>query len=322
MKPLVSVFVIAYRHERFIGQAIESIVNQKTDFSFEIVIGEDCSPDNTRAICEEYAARYPDIIHLLPSERNLGPIGNGIRTLRACRGTYIAMCEGDDYWLDMHKLQKQVGFLEANPEFSICFSEVQIQDEMGWDWKDTNYFPKPTKDVYTIDDLILAEQNIIPTPTMVFRNVLPQPYPDFFVNALVGDIAIQLFAADKGKAKFLPEKLAVYRNHAGGITKSKENQEKGEAALLSVLHSLNEFFGFRYNRTFRQRFFSMARVNMVYGSQGLKGMAKFRNYKRYFREYLRYTDKLNLKEIVYYHIALFLPGLLRFYSKSKTGSTS
>src|SRR6516164_8232942 len=118
----VSVFMITYNHGKYISEAIESIVSQKTNFEFELVIGEDCGPDDTRAICEQYAAKYPDIINLLPSDKNYGPMGNTIRVMYACTGKYVALCEGDDYWTDPYKLQKQVDFLEANPDFSICFA--------------------------------------------------------------------------------------------------------------------------------------------------------------------------------------------------------
>src|SRR5271157_2282730 len=112
---LVSVFMITYNHEKFVGQAIESIVTQKVNFDFELIIGEDCSTDNTLDICNKYAKQYPDIIKLFPSEKNYGMMGNTVRVLYACTGKYIAMCEGDDYWCDPYKLQKQIDFLEANP---------------------------------------------------------------------------------------------------------------------------------------------------------------------------------------------------------------
>src|ERR1700733_14979577 len=120
----VSVFMITYNHEKYVEQAIKSIVTQKVNFDFELVIGEDFSTDNTLAICKKYSARYPDIIKLLPSDKNHGLMGNAVRTLNACTGKYIAMCEGDDYWCDPYKLQKQVDFLETNSDYTICFSKV------------------------------------------------------------------------------------------------------------------------------------------------------------------------------------------------------
>jgi len=114
--PLVSIICITYNHEPYIAEAIEGVLMQKCSFPIELVIGEDCSTDNTRKICEEYANKS-ELIKLLPTETNLGMMPNFIRTLQSCTGKYIAMCEGDDYWTDPLKLQKQVDFLEANAEY-------------------------------------------------------------------------------------------------------------------------------------------------------------------------------------------------------------
>src|SRR6185312_7655388 len=177
----VSVFMITYNHENYIRQAIESIVGQVAGVRFELVIGEDCSKDNTRAICAEYSVKYPDLVRLLPSDRNYGPMGNTVRTLAACTGEYVAMCEGDDYWIDNLKLQKQVDFLDSHPDYSMCFTDVELVSEIA---VSQPLFPAFTKDTYEIQDLILSPQNLVPTPTLLFRNVLPGPLPRFFVEAM------------------------------------------------------------------------------------------------------------------------------------------
>lgn len=307
----VSVFMITYNHEKFVGQAIESIVTQKVNFDFELVVGEDFSTDNTFAICKQYADQYPDIVKLLPSDKNYGVMGNTVRVLHACTAKYIAMCEGDDYWCDPNKLQKQVDFLEANPDFTICFTDIIVKDEMGWNRPESYYFPKPNKDVFTIEDFILSEMNIIPTPTMVFKNVLPNPLPDFYKQAMVGDMGIQLFAADKGKAKWLNEKMAVYRNHGGGVTKSQENIEKADAALMKFYKAFNEFTEFRYDKIFRKRFLENAKMKLIFGATGKKGVERIRHYFKRMPDYLKYSDKLNLKELLYYHYVLLFPFLLK-----------
>jgi glycosyltransferase involved in cell wall biosynthesis len=113
--------MITYQHERFITQAVESVMMQKTDFPYELIISDDCSPDNTRQLVLDLQRRYPDRIRLLLPATNLGMMSNFVQTLRACDGDYIALVEGDDYWLDPLKLQRQVALLEAHPEFSGCF---------------------------------------------------------------------------------------------------------------------------------------------------------------------------------------------------------
>lgn len=315
--PLVSIFVITYRHERFIRQCLDSLVGQVTNFDFQVVIGEDCSPDGTRAICEEYATRYPDKVNLLPATENLGAVRNGMRTLKACTGKYIAMCEGDDLWCDMHKLQKQVDLLESDPSVSLVFSSVRVQDDIGWNKPYDYYFKVMDRDTITIEDVIAAERNIIPTPTILFRrSVLPgQPYPAFFEHARMGDIPIQVFSTHNGVARAIPGPLAVYRDHEGGQTKTLEVIKRGDDSLREFYTGFNEYTGHKYDKAFRRRYHEMARTELVYGSSELKGMAKFRNYLRTFPQYLKYADKVNMREVMYYHVLLFAPWLLRLSGK-------
>lgn len=126
----LSVFIVTYNQEKYIRQCLDSILMQQVDFDYEVVIGEDHGTDGTRAICEEYAAKYPQI-RLLPLTENLGVAGNWRRVLLECKGEYIAMCEGDDYWLDDNKLHKQVDFLDRNPKYSGCFHNANTVDENG-----------------------------------------------------------------------------------------------------------------------------------------------------------------------------------------------
>jgi glycosyltransferase involved in cell wall biosynthesis len=115
--------MITYNHAPYIAQAIECVLAQKTNFPFELVIGEDCSTDGTREIVFDYAKRYPDIIRVITSDNNVGMKANSYRTTQACQGKYIAWCEGDDYWHHPKKLQKQVDILEAHPEYSLVCSD-------------------------------------------------------------------------------------------------------------------------------------------------------------------------------------------------------
>lgn len=125
-QPIVSVFVMTFNHEKFIVQAFEGILMQKTNFDYNIVIGEDCSTDNTRKIVLEYAEKYPGKFKFLIHEQNIGAVANQIATLNACTGKYIAICEGDDYWTDSYKLQKQVDFLESYPNYAIVHTNKAV----------------------------------------------------------------------------------------------------------------------------------------------------------------------------------------------------
>ena len=122
----VSVLVITYNHEKFIAQALDSVLMQETDFIYEIIVGEDCSSDQTRKIVLAYGEKYPDKVRLLLPEQNLGMMYNFITTYRACRGQYIAILEGDDYWTSDRKLQKQVDFLDSHQDCTACFHNVNV----------------------------------------------------------------------------------------------------------------------------------------------------------------------------------------------------
>src|SRR4030042_6002267 len=121
-EPLVSVKMITYNHAPYIAQAIEGVLQQKTNFPFELVIGEDCSTDGTRAIVLEYQRKYSDIIRVITSDNNVGAYENIRRTSKACRGRYVAFCDGDDFWHDPSKLQKQTDYLETHPECGLVYS--------------------------------------------------------------------------------------------------------------------------------------------------------------------------------------------------------
>ena len=119
--PLVSIVCITYNHEPYLCQALDGFLMQRTTFPVEIILAEDCSTDGTRAICEEYAKRYPGKIRYIWSETNVGAVANERRAMEAAQGKYIAFCEGDDYWTDADKLQRQVDFMESHPDYSVCW---------------------------------------------------------------------------------------------------------------------------------------------------------------------------------------------------------
>lgn len=131
MRPLVSVRTVTYNHEKYIAQCLEGILMQRTNFPFELVIGEDCSTDRTREIVLAYENKYPDKIRAIVSERNVGVAQNALRVMRACQGKYHAFCEGDDYWIDPLKLQKQVYFMEAHQDVTMCFHNALVVKEDG-----------------------------------------------------------------------------------------------------------------------------------------------------------------------------------------------
>lgn len=138
MTPLLSIVTITYNHEPYIAKTIEGVLMQQVNFPIEYIIAEDCSTDRTRKICEEYVAKYPKLINLLPSDHNLGAKENEYRAMKTARGKYIAFCEGDDYWTDPLKLQKQVDFLEAHPDYSVTFHRCRHYNVVNKQWQEDN----------------------------------------------------------------------------------------------------------------------------------------------------------------------------------------
>ena len=212
--PVVSVNMITYNHEPYIRQAIEGVMMQKTDFEFELVIGEDCSQDKTREICFEFQKKYPDKIRVLWWHENVSKFGgNGRRTRAHCRGEFIALCEGDDYWTDPLKLQKQVDFLEENEEYIVCFHRCKNLIQRTGEF--TQEFVKDMPGESTIIDL--AKENYIHTPSVVYRRddriiIDRSKLP---ADLAVGDYVNWMLLAQYGKIMKFPEEMAVYRYGVG-----------------------------------------------------------------------------------------------------------
>lgn len=213
--PTVSVVVVAYNHEKFLGQALDSVLAQEVGFAYEVIVGEDCSTDHTRRILQDYARRYPAIIKPIYQARNVGMGANFKACLEACRGRYIALLDGDDYWTSPLKLQRQVHWLDEHPDYSICFHRVEDYYEDG---SKPNALPanKFQKDTYSFDDFLTPIYTVVNTGSVLLRNVLPA-WPDWLFTANPIDFPLLLLYAEVGKAKLLPEVMSIYRIHAGGI---------------------------------------------------------------------------------------------------------
>jgi glycosyltransferase involved in cell wall biosynthesis len=220
-KPLVSVCIQTYKHEEYIKECLDSILMQKTTFDFEILLGEDDSPDDTRSICIEYAKKYPQKIRLFLHGRsnvifiNNKPTGryNFIYNLQASNGKYIALCEGDDYWVDEHKLQKQVEQMEKNHNLAICFHNVNVSYEEKEE-KSLPFHKKSLKKEFDFYDILKG--NFINTCSVLYRNNQVD-FPLFFMTSPVGDWILHILNAHTGKIHYIDEVLAVYRIHDGGI---------------------------------------------------------------------------------------------------------
>ena len=232
--PLVSVFMTTYNHGRFIAQALDGILMQEVDFSYEIVIGEDKSTDRTREIVCEYQRKHPAKIRLRLSRENLYSQGlkPGAAVLYACRGKYIAFCEGDDYWTDPKKLQKQVAALEAKPEISACYTNAAVENENGdaqpsvWlgHKGPSSCAPKPEKTYLSQIDII--RNHSIPTCTLLARAAPLRRLPPWFFRIPTGDWGFAMILTEHGSVKFMDEVTAVYRRHSGGVWTSRSSPQQ------------------------------------------------------------------------------------------------
>jgi len=243
-KPLVSVCIQTYQHVNFIRDTIESALMQKTTFPVEILVGEDESTDGTREICVDYANKYPDRIRLFLNERknviyiNGKPTGrwNFINNIKHARGKYVALLPGDDYWTSPDKLQRQVDFLESNPDYSMCFHRVNILE--GSQFTESQIPRDRTGTTTTVN---LARKNYIHTCSCLYRNHFPENFPTFFYSVPFLDYVIHLFISEFGKIMYFEEKMAVYRLHQGGIYSALSRQQQLANRLEVVEHLLKYF---------------------------------------------------------------------------------
>ena len=235
MKPLVSVIMITYGHEKYIEEAIRGVFLQKTNFPFELIISNDKSPDSTDEIVKNIIKYAPENISVkyIQHPENIGMLPNFISTLKIATGKYIAVCEGDDYWTDENKLQKQIDFLEKNEDFTLTFHNVFIRN--GETLRaDLDYEKRlSSKNVYTINDL--SKGNFIHTLSVVFRNMKIE-FPEWYFSSFLGDYPIWLWLSKKGKIKYFPEKMGVYRENVG--VWSGKSQEEREFKSMLVLRNL------------------------------------------------------------------------------------
>lgn len=233
-KPVVSIMIITFNHKAYIKECLDGILMQKTNFQFEILLGDDDSTDGTREICIEYAKKYPEKIRLFLHHRennikiNGNPTGrfNFLYNLYNARGKYIALCEGDDYWTDPLKLQKQVDFLERNEEYGICFHNVKQLNT--FDTSKNCIIPSVAQDLnFKLEDYILSNKTA--TCSIVFKKECLGTLPKWFYSLPFGDLGIVLLVMTNSNkiGRVLTDVMGVYRIHEGGIHGSFHINDKG-----------------------------------------------------------------------------------------------
>ena len=244
-KPLVSIWCPTFNHENYIEQCLDNFINQKANFPFEIVVHDDKSTDNTLKIIKEYQIKYPNLFNcIFQTENQLSKDKSHLlKSMRKfCKGKYIAICEGDDYWTDPFKLQKQVDFLEKNKSCSYVFTSKKVLK------RDGTLMIEQKNDLTNLFDLhYLLKKNIMPSSlTVMFRKAfLPEKFPSFFWEAFNGDWVLLFLLTHNSKIGFINEETAVYRQGVGIISKTKNSIKFKNG--LKTNKALNKLTNYKYD---------------------------------------------------------------------------
>ena len=240
--PFVAVFMVTFNHEKYVGQAIDSVLMQKTRFPVKLFIGEDCSTDQTASICLKYQEENPDIIEVVINKENTGALKNAKQIYEACFASgakYIAMLEGDDYWTDPFKLQKQVDFLELNSDYVVSCHDAAVIGSNG-ELITKSKLPGFCKQDFSGKELIKGA--LILTLSICFRNVIKE-IPAEYGKVFNGDTFLTSMLGVFGRSKYQDEiEPAVYRLHTGGIWSSKSDSERKEEQQRTY------YYLFRFHR--------------------------------------------------------------------------
>ena len=254
MMPLLSVCMTTYNHERYIAQAIESVLGQRTTFAVDVVVGEDCSTDSTLRICREYESRYPDRVRVITSESNVGMHENYRRTIEACRGRYIAMLDGDDWFSDMDKLQIQVEELEKSGA-AMCYTRSERRSE-----SDSKIYPEGT--LHTTFEDMLRLNTAENCTTVALRDKILEYYAELEPQTkgwLTDDLPMWLWFAATQSIVAIDRITAVHRMLSTSVSHSEQWQKQLD--FCYSLDSIMLWFDERYNSSRLQRFLARRRQN-------------------------------------------------------------
>ncbi len=260
--PMVSIIMLTYNHGEFIEEAINGVINQKTDFSFELIIGEDYSTDNTLSICKKYAIEHPDKIRLFIhnsdnkiKDLNGNPTAkfNLMYSFSKCKGKYIALCEGDDFWTNEYKLQKQVDFLEKNTEFVAVFTDFDKLDNKSGIVK-SNFNQNRHKILQDFginsDNLFSTNLKLLRTLTAIYRSEVLKSFQFYYLFA-AGDTQWIFHALQHGKIYYMNFSSGVYRINEESTSKS-HSFEKKQIFLENYVQFLS-IISLKYKLSFRDK---------------------------------------------------------------------
>ena len=270
--PIVSVICLAYNHEKYIRQALDSILSQITSYKYEIIIHDDKSTDNTRKIIEEYEKNFPNIIVPVFETENQYSKGNDVIdiSLKHCKGKYIAFCECDDYWNDNNKIQTQVDFMENNKDYSACSSSsIVLDDRTG---RESVLFPVEEDIDLTVDDIILWDDRHFQTASLLFRTEYKDMPTEYYIRG-ISDYPRAVYLCSKGKIRYFHNTMSVYRSYVGGswtdrfrnnITMQKELLINTKSMLLNISRNSPKEFEHPINQKLQDLEFQLCLIDSNY----------------------------------------------------------
>lgn len=304
----LSVCIFAYNLEKFLAHAIESALSQETDFEFEIVIGEDCSKDSTRAIALNYQNKYPEKIRVLCNERNLGIMENYSNTINQCRGEFIALMDGDDYWISNKKLQAQFDFLTAHPEFTLCFHDAKIL-KMNSGWDKRTCCDTVRKKIVSFEDVIGDVH--IPTSSLMFRRSALTDFPQkWFNNLHCPDRPIFLMLLSQGPGYYFNELWSVYRKHPNGFWTGQDYQAQWRIHL-QIYKLMGQYYKDRYKKSFckcEKRVNYTLAVNLIRDGEIKRALC-------FIRKYIRNGCERSLLPKMGFYCKIFFFAILYFKTR-------
>lgn len=240
---LVSVCMIAYNQEDYLRQAVESVLSQRTEFAFELVIGDDCSSDRTREIALQYERAYPGSVRVLPSSAHLGLTRNFERTLKACRAEYVAFLDGDDFWTDSNKLQTQAEVLTSHPDVSVVTHPVRVFSESRG--KESGLFPRwPRPQRTGIEEVLRGHYTH--TSSIMVRNPRLSQLPWWFHEVYVHDWPFVVLCATRGDVYYVPEPMSIYRCTGKGAWSALSELEHAKLDMEACL-TIDRGLGYQYS---------------------------------------------------------------------------
>ena len=296
-QPKVSVSLITYNHEKYIVECLDSIIKQVVDFEIEVVVADDCSTDRTPEIVAEYALKYPTLIKPILRKANLGMVQNALATIKACSGDYISLMEGDDFWVNDHKLQIQADYLDKNKDCALCFTNGYIFfDETPG--KRQSFYEESKKPPQKFDrDFFIKKACNILNNTKMFRNeVQPEIFPDWIYNSINWDWVLHILQSANGNFGFIDIETMAYRRHSGAAFMTKSEIDILQNGIVT-LHELNKYLDYIFNETFKNLWWEHRELSFEHIRKG--NWTKFLYYYCKYRFAPGKTNEFTFKDDVW-----------------------